>query len=105
MSVVQSGRTSSPSRYTGATAQLQIEGLGGSYGAETLTYHRMLPEMGPPETKVWEYPGKDASWRLELEAFVQAAAAETGVRPPASLYDAKAALEVVQNIYGGSPKS
>ena len=29
--------------------KLHIEGLGGSYGVERLTYYQMLPEMGPPQ--------------------------------------------------------
>jgi hypothetical protein len=30
-------------------AKLHIEGLGGSYGIERLTYYKMLPEMGGVE--------------------------------------------------------
>ena len=40
----------------GRTGKLEINGLGGSYGIERLTCYHMLPEMGPPETTVWEYP-------------------------------------------------
>ena len=36
----------------GRAAKLHIEGLGGSYGVERLVFHRMMPEMGPPETTV-----------------------------------------------------
>jgi hypothetical protein len=32
------------------TGKLQIDGLGGSYGVERLTFYKMLPQMGPPET-------------------------------------------------------
>ena len=34
----------------GRDGKLQIDGLGGSYGVERLTFYQMLPEMGPPET-------------------------------------------------------
>ena len=34
----------------GQCGKLQVDGLGGSYGSERLTWYRMLPEMGPPET-------------------------------------------------------
>ena len=34
----------------GKTGKIQIDGLGGSYGTEKLTYYQMLPEMGPPKT-------------------------------------------------------
>ena len=46
----------------GRDGKLQIDGLGGSYGVERLTFYRMLPQMGPPETTIWEYPGEDLSW-------------------------------------------
>lgn len=81
----------------GRDGKLQIDGLGGSYGVERLTYYKMLPEMGPPETFMWEYPFEDRSWGLEFEAFVHAI--ETGTPPPASLQDAKAALDIVDQVY------
>jgi predicted dehydrogenase len=81
----------------GQTGKLQIDGLGGSYGTERLTYYRMLPEMGPPETTIWEYPQPDNSWKLELEDFVKQAT----TRPNQdSLVDAIRTLEVVEKIYG-----
>ena len=57
----------------------------------------MKPSMGPPETTIWEYPGEDHSWRLELEAFAAAIAAR---RPaPVGLRDAHAALSIVHQVY------
>jgi predicted dehydrogenase len=84
----------------GRDAKLHIEGLGGSYGVERLSYYKMKPQMGPPETTIWEYPGEDNSWRLELEAFVQAV--EAGREPPVTLRDAHAALTVVYKIYAAA---
>jgi predicted dehydrogenase len=81
----------------GREAKLHIEGLGGSYGVEKLSYYKMKPAMGPPETTIWEYPGEDNSWRLELEAFVQAV--EANRSPLVTLRDAHAALTVVHHIY------
>jgi len=81
----------------GHDGKLQVDGLGGSYGVERLTHYRMLPEMGPPETTIWEYPFEDRSWSLEFEAFVRAI--EQGTRPPASLQDAKAVLDIVEQVY------
>ena len=77
--------------------KLQVDGLGGSYGVERLTHHRMLPEMGPPETTGWEYPGEDSSWHDEYASFVEA----TGGRATANatLEDAAAALAIVQAAY------
>ena len=34
----------------GRNGKLEIIGLGASYGVESLTFYRMLPKMGPPET-------------------------------------------------------
>src|ERR1700732_3504221 len=55
----------------GRTGKLNMAGLGCSYGMERLTYYKMLPQMGPPEAKVWEYPDEDDSWKLEMEEFVK----------------------------------
>ena len=81
----------------GRDAKLHIEGLGGSYGVERLAYYRMLPEMGPPETTIWEYPGVDRSWTEEFAEFREDIRLR---RPPsAGLPDARAALRVVAEIY------
>src|SRR5438552_774793 len=45
--------------------KLHLEGLGGSYGVERLYHYQMRPEMGPPDTLVYEYPGADTSWAAE----------------------------------------
>jgi hypothetical protein len=64
---------------------------------ERLTWYRMLPEMGPPETTAWEYPGADRSWELESAEFLEDI--RLGRPPAASLEDARAALSVVETIY------
>jgi predicted dehydrogenase len=81
----------------GRDGKLQVDGLGGSYGLERLSWYRMLPEMGPPETTMWEYPGEDRSWHLEYAHFLDCIA--HGRRPCGSLEDALAALEIVQRVY------
>ncbi|HXT98943.1 MAG TPA: Gfo/Idh/MocA family oxidoreductase [Polyangia bacterium] len=86
----------------GRDAKLHVEGLGGSYGVERLSYYKMKPSMGPPETTIWEYPGEDRSWHLELAAFAQAIEAR---RPaPVGPRDAQAALEIVRQVYALSGK-
>jgi predicted dehydrogenase len=77
--------------------KVQVDGLGGSYGAETLTVHRMKPEMGPPETERMEFKGPDQSWALELEEFCAAIA--EGRRPEADGRDGLAALELAFQVY------
>jgi predicted dehydrogenase len=81
----------------GRDGKLQIDGLGGSYGTERLTYYRMLPAMGPPETTAWEYPFPDRSWDLEFSDFAQAIAEKR--RPIGDIYDAKANLDIIKTIY------
>lgn len=81
----------------GRYAKLHIEGLGGSYGVERLYYYAMKPEMGPPDTTIWEYPGEDTSWQVELNMFI--ASIESGGPPGPDLEDALRALEIVDRIY------
>jgi predicted dehydrogenase len=81
----------------GPDGKLQIDGLGGSYGVERLTWYRMLPQMGPPETTIWEYPGEDRSWHLEYAHFLDCIAHDR--QPDGGLEDALAALRVVGRLY------
>ena len=83
----------------GRDGKLQVDGLGGSYGVERLSYYKMLPKMGPPETTIWEYPGEDVSWKLELATFLEGVQQGKCLGP--SLQDARAALSVVSRIYEG----
>jgi predicted dehydrogenase len=55
----------------GKCGKLHWEGLGGSYGTEKLTYYKMLPEMGPPETIIYEFPREDQSWKIEMDEFFE----------------------------------
>jgi len=81
----------------GRDGKLQIDGLGGSYGVERLAWYRMLPEMGPPETQIWEYPMADDSWKIETAEFLEDI--RLGRQPSAGIEDAAAALDVVDAIY------
>jgi predicted dehydrogenase len=84
----------------GRNAKLHIEGLGGSYGVEKLSLYKMLPEMGPPDTTIWEYPRGENSWALEFAEFLEDI--RLGRTPSANLNDARAALAVVEKIYKDS---
>ncbi len=89
----------------GRDGKIAIDGLGGSYGPERLTYYRMLPQMGPPETTVWEYPAApaptgrpgDASWAHELTAFLDDI--RLGREPAPGLREGIRTLEIVEQIY------
>ena len=84
----------------GREGKLHIEGLGGSYGVERLSFYKMLPQMGPPPTTIWEYPGPDTSWSVEFSHLRDCIARNR--QPSGSLEDAVAALDVVGKLYGQS---
>jgi predicted dehydrogenase len=81
----------------GKTGKLHIEGLGGSYGIEKLAYYRMLPEMGPPETTIYEYPRGDDSWKLEMDEFLEDIRLGRAAKP--GLTEGIATLKAVEEIY------
>jgi len=81
----------------GRQAKLHIEGLGGSYGVEKLYHYQMKPEMGPPDTKLYEFPGPDESWRREMIEFEKDLQLKR--KPDAGLAEARVALRVVEKIY------
>jgi predicted dehydrogenase len=81
----------------GRTGKLHIEGLGGSYGVERLSFFRMLPQMGPPETTIFEYPRGDDSWRLEMKEFIEDIHLRRTPRP--GLREGIATLRIVEAIY------
>ncbi|HXF10573.1 MAG TPA: Gfo/Idh/MocA family oxidoreductase, partial [Desulfuromonadaceae bacterium] len=81
----------------GRVTKLHIEGLGGSYGVEKLYHYQMKPEMGIPDTKVYEFPGPDESWKIEANKFEDDVRAKR--RPDAGLAQARSALQIVETIY------
>lgn len=81
----------------GRNAKIAIDGLGGSYGPERLTFYRMLPQMGPPETMVFEFPDGDESWALELREFADDI--RLGREPSPGLDEGIRTLEIVEKIY------
>ena len=81
----------------GKLGKLDLSGLGGSYGLEKITWYKMLPEMGPPETISWEYPMADDSWAVEIAEFFDDI--RLNRTPACGLSDASAALAIVESIY------
>jgi len=86
----------------GRVGKLEINGLGGSYGTERLTWYKMSAEMGPPETLAWEYPMADDSWQVENAAFLEDI--RLGRQPDPGIADAQAMLRVIQSVYNEKPK-
>ena len=81
----------------GRDGKLDLSGLGGSYGIEKITWYKMLPEMGPPETFSWEYPMGDDSWAAEIAEFYDDILLDRS--PAAGLKDAHAVLKIIETIY------
>ena len=84
----------------GRAGKLQVDGLGGSYGVEKLAWYKNRPELGPPETTLWEYPMADDSWDFEMAEFLEDVRLQRESSP--GLADAIAALNVVTKIYANS---
>jgi predicted dehydrogenase len=84
----------------GRVGKLHVEGLGGSYGIERLTFYRMLPKMGPPAVESWEFPPPDRSWDAEFAELLAAIAERR--QPNGNLHDAMANLEIIGKLYDGS---
>jgi predicted dehydrogenase len=81
----------------GRNGKLEISGLGGSYGVERLTHYKMTPEMGPPETIIWEYPMGDDSWAVELAEFYEDIHLDR--LPSSGLVDAYESLKIIKQVY------
>ena len=84
----------------GRNGKIEINGIGGSYGVESLTFYHMLPEMGPPETTRWEYPFADHSRKTEIAEFI--AAIHEGRRPIGDAAEAVGSMSVIERVYQGA---
>ena len=81
----------------GRDGKLEINGLGGSYGVESVTFYRMLPGMGPPETTRWEYPFPDRSWDAEIAELI--AAIRERRRAIGDAAEALGSMSVIERVY------
>jgi predicted dehydrogenase len=81
----------------GRDGKIAIDGLGGSYGTEQIAFYKMLPQMGPPETTIWQYPFPDNSWEEEMREFVTAIAEKR--RPRGDIDDAIKTMTVIDKLY------
>lgn len=83
-------------------AQVNIDGLGRSYGMETLTVYKMKPEMGPPDVEVKKFEGEDESFKAETADFI----GKIGGKPSicATTQDALASISTVAAVYAQGKK-
>jgi predicted dehydrogenase len=77
--------------------KIDISGLGNSYGIQTLTLHKMKPEMGPPISETWEFPDTSYSWRMEMKQFVDDIVKDE--KNSDNLSNALEVLEIIDEIY------
>jgi predicted dehydrogenase len=84
----------------GKKGKIEINGLGGSYGTERLTYYKVRPEMGPPETVSWEWPFEDRSWGREMQEFLEDI--KQNREPEAGLEAARKAWRIINKVYAQS---
>jgi len=84
----------------GSKGYLIINGLGGSYGAETLILGKRRPESGPPDETVYAFAGSDESWSIEWQDFANAIV--TGAQYQATGMDGYQAVKTINAIYESS---
>jgi predicted dehydrogenase len=83
----------------GDKGSLVVNGLGASYGVETLTVSEHDP-TGPFSHRTIEYRGGDTSWKAEWEEFV--AAIDGGRKPLGDGDDGLAAMRIVNAAYAAA---
>jgi predicted dehydrogenase len=81
----------------GERGALVVDGLGGSYGVETLTVYERAMTGGAPTTRGETFDGPDPSWQLEWDAFV--AAVSTGAAYDGNPADGLAVMSALDALY------
>ena len=79
-----------------------VDGLGGSYGKERVTWQRRRPESGPPIEESFEFDDNLGSWRREWRAFLNVVEGRPplpGSAPIATGADGVAVMGVVDALY------
>lgn len=87
----------------GRNGSLVVNGLGGSYGPETLDWARRRPEGGRPDIESFTYPEHDISWEEEWKEFRDATASRR--QPLGSGEDGLAANRVIAMMYESSERN
>jgi predicted dehydrogenase len=82
---------------------VRVDGLGGSYGAETLTVGRRRMAGGVPEENSTAYDTTDQSWDADWRDLVTAI--ETGREPEVGPDGGLAAMRLVDDVYALAAKT
>lgn len=81
----------------GQEGYVRVDGLGGSYGLETLTTGHRCPESAPPIEEHIEFPGPDESWQSEWREFT--AAIHERRRPLADAEESLGTMYTIAALY------
>jgi predicted dehydrogenase len=84
----------------GTDGYLKMEGLGGSYGVESLEIGKRNFAGGKPEIEFMDFPTEDMSWKNEWMEFK--IAIKENREPDGSIYDGLVANRVIDAIYESS---
>jgi predicted dehydrogenase len=84
----------------GTEGYVRVEGLGGSYGPETLEFGKRRKEGGAPDIERYEFPPEDVSWEAEWSDFMSAIREKR--RAVGDAIDGLRANEVIEAIYRSS---
>jgi len=82
---------------------LTVDGLGRSYGEETLTVGRRKPEFGVPDIEVLKFPPEDVSWVEEWKNFLAGLKGEGALIGDGA--DGAAVNRYVEAIYASSAQN
>ena len=85
---------------SGRDGFVTVDGLGGSYGTESLIVGRRRPESGPPDEETVRFDGPDPSWDDDWADFIEAIV--SGRRPAATGDDGVAVMRLVDALYNRS---
>jgi predicted dehydrogenase len=81
----------------GENGAIEINGLGGSYGAETFTEYVRSKKGGAPRVIQRKFPAKDLSWKEEWDEFVGAILRKKKYK--GTPRDGLAAMKIIDGIY------
>lgn len=81
----------------GQRGYILLNGLGGSYGTETLTLAYRRPESGPPDQVHYEFAGEDQSWEKEWTHFIDCLSQDC--LPIGNAYDGLKSMEMIHWLY------
>jgi predicted dehydrogenase len=84
----------------GEAGFVTVEGLNGSYGAETVTWGQRRSEFGPPLLNNFEFNGPDRSWHDEWAHFVESIRSST--EPMSHGSEALKVMQLVDALYASS---